>query len=544
MKKSLMKQHKYVIPLLAGVLLVALFFRTFRVSTNPPAISWDEASIGYNAYTILTTGRDEHGTFMPLDAFAAFGDYKPPLPIYLTVPFVALFGLTELAVRLPSALFGVATVAMLFVLARELFRDSKERDAIGLIAASLMAVTPWHIMLSRAGFEANIAVFFLISGIWAVLRGRNEPKYFYVAWIPFILGIYTFNSTRYAAPLIAGGLLLIVKNDLFRARKQAVVGILAALILLIPIAPHLVSKQARLRFEEVSIFTDLRTVLTSNTRREADNFSPLSSILHNRRVGYAREYFIHFLDNLEPRFLFIKGDGNPKFSVQDVGQLFLVSAPFLVFGWLALFRDYPVIGGFLLWWLISAIIPTAVARETPHALRIENGLPVYMLATAYGIVAAMRAVKTKWRTGVSLFVVLLFLSNFAYFWHTLMAHYPKEFSGEWQYGYKSAIAIAEKYEKDFDTVVLTESIGRPYIYALFYKQTPLSEFTATKDASFDAAGFYNVYGFGKYRFVREGSGDFSGKVLYIMPPKEVPATARVIETVRLLNGAPVLVAFE
>lgn len=539
-----MKQHKYVVPILLGVLLIALFFRVFKIDTNPPAISWDEASIGYNAYTIATTGKDEHGRFLPLDTFAAFGDYKPPLPIYLTVPFVAVLGLTELAVRLPSALFGVATVGMLFLLVRELFRESKERDTLGLVAASLMAITPWHIMLSRAGFEANIALFFLVSGIWATLRGRSDAKYFYIAWIPFVLGIYTFNSTRYAAPLIAGALVLLVKQSLLRARKPAIVGILLALVLLLPIAPHLVSKQARLRFEEVSIFTDLRTVLTSNTRREADHFSPLSSILHNRRVGYAREYFVHFFDNLEPRFLFIKGDGNPKFSVQDVGQLLIVGAPFLIVGWLTMFRDYPVIAGFLLWWLISAIIPTAVARETPHALRIENGLPVYMLATAYGIVAVMKGIRIRWQRAVGIVFLLCFLGNFGYFWHTLMAHYPKEFSGEWQYGYKSAIAIAEKYQKDFDTVVLTESIGRPYIYALFYKRTSLSEFTATKDASFDAAGFYNVYGFGKYRFVREGSGNFSGKVLYIMPPKDVPASAHVIETVRLLNGTPVLVAFK
>lgn len=539
-----MKPRNYSVLLLSVVLVLALFFRTFNISVNPPAISWDEASIGYNAYTILTTGRDEHGKFLPLDTFAAFGDYKPPLPIYLTVPFVAVLGLTELAVRLPSALFGVATVGMLYLLVCELFHRAKERKMIGVWAAFLMAITPWHIMLSRAGFEANIALFFLITGVWLVLRGRSNQRYFYVAWVPFVMGIYTFNSTRYAAPLIAGALFLIVRKDLFRARKQAILGILVACMLLLPIAPHLVSKQARLRFEEVSIFTDLRTVLTSNTRREADNFSLLSSLLHNRRVGYAREYFIHFFDNLEPRFLFIRGDGNPKFSVQDVGQLLMVGAPFLAFGWLTLFRDYRMIGGLLLWWLISAIIPTAVARETPHALRIENGLPVYMIVTAYGIVQAIGAVRGKWKAGAGMLLILFFLGNFGYFWHTLMAHYPKEFSGEWQYGYKSAIAVAEKYQKDFDTVVLTESIGRPYIYALFYNRTSLAEFSETKDASFDAAGFYNVYGFGKYRFVKEKTGNFSGKVLYIMPPKDVPATARVIETVRLLNGTPVLVAFE
>src|SRR5260221_9154250 len=94
------------------LLIVGLAFtlRFYNVSDNPPALSWDEVSIGYNAYSILKTGKDEHGRFLPLDTFIAYGDYKPPLAIYLTVPFVAVFGLNELSVRLPSVLFGTMTV--------------------------------------------------------------------------------------------------------------------------------------------------------------------------------------------------------------------------------------------------------------------------------------------------------------------------------------------------------------------------------------------------------------------------------------------------
>ncbi|MEK7533151.1 MAG: glycosyltransferase family 39 protein [Patescibacteria group bacterium] len=540
-----MKRFTWYHGILLGIIAVAAFVRMVNLGTNPPAISWDEASIGYNAYTISTTGRDEHGTFLPLDTFAAFGDYKPPVPVYLTVPFVALLGLNETTVRLPSALSGVLTVLVLYLLVLELFRTAKHAQALGLVAAGVLTITPWHIMLSRAAFEANIALLFLVTGIWFVLKARESPVFFYVCWLPFVLGIYTFNSTRYAGPLIAGALMVIVYKSAMAAKKQVLAGLVIACIVLVPILPHLVSKQARLRFEEVSIFTDLRTVLMSNTRRHIDNFSWFSSALHNRRVGYAREYFIHFFDNLEPRFLFIKGDGNPKFSIQDTGQLLLVSAPFIVYGWLTVFRDYPVIAMFLLWWLLASIAPTAVARETPHALRIENGLPVYMIVTAYGIVMSVVALR-KSRIRSVLFTVycLLFIGNFAYFWHNFMSHYPKEYSGEWQYGYKQAITLAKAHKNEYDTIVLTESIGRPYIYALFYEQYPLKRFEETRDASFDAAGFYNVYGFGAYRFTKEGVGAYTGKTLYILPPKDVPLGVHIIETIRLLNGTAVLVAFE
>ena len=125
-----------------------------------------------------------------------------------------------------------------------------------------------------------------------------------------------------------------------------------------------------------------------------------------------------------------------------------------------------------------------------------------------------------------------------------MVHYPKEFSGEWQYGYKNAIMLAKKLEKNYDTIVLTESIGRPYIYALFYGQYNPIEFWKTRDASFDTAGFYNVYGFDTYRFTRQGVAEYKGKVLYILAPKDVPAGEHIVETIRLLNGNPILVAFD
>ena len=106
------------------IFIVGLAFglRFYNVWDNPPALSWDEVSIGYNAYSILKTGRDEHGRFLPIDTFVGYGDYKPPLAIYITVPFVALFGLNELAVRLPSVLFGTLTVLLTYFLVQELFR--------------------------------------------------------------------------------------------------------------------------------------------------------------------------------------------------------------------------------------------------------------------------------------------------------------------------------------------------------------------------------------------------------------------------------------
>ncbi len=554
MKHTAIGTVLFLIVILSGIL------RITNIGTNPPSISWDEASIGYNAYSILKTGRDEHGRVLPVDTFAAFGDYKPPMPVYLTVPFVAIFGLNELAVRLPSAIAGTLTVLALYFLVNELLSHSlqgKKRftvyglgdvaysEAIAISAAALLSITPWHIMLSRAGFEANIALLFITVGVLWVLAARHNDRFLYVCWLPFVAGVYTFNSARYAGPMIAAGSVLFIWNPIRTARKQFVIGVIIAALALLPIIPHLVSKQSRLRFDEVSIFTDLNVVLTANARRKYDGNTWWSGILDNRRLSYAHSYLVHFFDNVEPRFLFMRGDGNPKFSIQDTGELLLVSAPFVAYGILRLFQDAPGVAWFLVWWLAVSIAPAAVARETPHALRVENGLPVYMIVTAYGFVMSLVTIHKRRLQAILLLIFsLLFAFNFAYFWHNLTSHYPTEFSGEWQYGYKQAIQYVDTVKNNYDTVVLTESIGRPYIYVLFYDRVDPKVFWAQKDASFDAAGFYNVYGFGKYRFVNDSIGEPRGRTLYILDPQRVPTSAHVLKTIRVLNGAPVLVIFD
>jgi 4-amino-4-deoxy-L-arabinose transferase-like glycosyltransferase len=114
-----MKINRNII-ILGFIVVIAFLLRFIQVSNNPPSLSWDEVSIGYNAYSILKTGMDEHGRFMPLDTFIGYGDYKPPLSIYITIPFFALFGLNELSVRLPSVLFGTGIVALMYFVIQEL----------------------------------------------------------------------------------------------------------------------------------------------------------------------------------------------------------------------------------------------------------------------------------------------------------------------------------------------------------------------------------------------------------------------------------------
>lgn len=536
----------------AIIVVIAFVLRFYGTGMNPPSMSWDEVSIGYNAYSILKTGYDEHHRFMPFDTFVAYGDYKPPVPVYLTVPSIAVFGLTETGVRFPSILLGSLTVLFTYYLVRELFRGRKNSEQLALLSAAVLAVSPWHINLSRAGFEAVIALFFVVLGSFLVLKARWSPKIWPAAWIPFAVSVYTFNSARYFVPLLGLGLIAYCWKSIGKSPGRFLIGVCIAAALLLPIVPHLLSKEARLRFVEVNIFTDPAVVNTSNARIAYEHDGWWAKLLQNRRVGYIRSYAIHFLDNLEPWFLFVKGDGNPKFSIQDVGQLYLMEAPLLLAGILFMFAEVPGTAVLLVFWLLAAIVPAATARETPHALRILNSLPTWHIFIAYGILR-LKELLTAWgRKNVirSLAVAvagILFVFGYGfhvlYYLHTYYAQYPVEFSGEWQYGYREAFMFVEPIANAYDHVYVTDAIGRPYMYALFYTKTDPKAFWETKRDFFDASGFYHVTGFGRYEFV-SSIPDVRGKNLYVAGAGSQPPDAQVLKTIPLLNGEPKLVIYE
>src|SRR3989344_3153163 len=203
------------------ILLLAAVLRFYQLGQVPSGLVNDEAAFGYNAYSLIKTGRDEFGQSWPI-IFYSFGEGKLPVYIYLTLPSVAIFGLNEFAVRLPSALLGVLTV---WVVSRW-----------SLLAALVLATMPWHIHFSRAAFEANVALFFVTWGIWLWQQKRRTGS---VASL--IAAMFTYSAAAVFVPLWSGYLY-------WRERKKNILlGLIPWLILLI--------KQSQFnRFSGISIF--------------------------------------------------------------------------------------------------------------------------------------------------------------------------------------------------------------------------------------------------------------------------------------------------
>src|SRR3989344_6212921 len=191
--------------ILISIITLASVLRLWQLGVAPPSPDWDEAALGYNAYSILKTGRDEYGTFLPLP-LRSYDDYKPPLYVYIAVPFIAAFGLDTWVVRLPSALLGISTVLATYLLVVEIFRrwqwkDERIKDWVPVLSALLLAISPWHIQFSRIAFEANVGVTLNVWALVAFFTGLTHNKLLPLSAFLFGLALYAYHSERIFVPL-------------------------------------------------------------------------------------------------------------------------------------------------------------------------------------------------------------------------------------------------------------------------------------------------------------------------------------------------------
>src|SRR4030042_6500141 len=219
------------------IILLAFFLRFYKLASYP-ALNADEAAIGYNAYSLIETGKDEHANPWPIH-FQSFNDYKPGLYFYIVLPFVKFFGLNEMSVRVPNVFFGVATVYLIYLLTNELFKDKKYvlwNLPIGIWSSFLLAISPWHIHFSRGGWEVNVATFFIILGLYLFQRSLNNAKYLILSVVSFVLSFYTYHSSRIVVPFLGLGLMLIYREEIKRKWKYIFMAGIIGLIMTLPLA--------------------------------------------------------------------------------------------------------------------------------------------------------------------------------------------------------------------------------------------------------------------------------------------------------------------
>ena len=492
------------------MLALALAIRTFDLGGIPAGFYCDEASTGYDAWSLLKTGKDQYGEPFPLFA-RSFGDYNESTYRVLTIPFVAAVGLNETAVRLPAALAGTLTVGLLFLVVRRLL---DRRTA--MLAALLLAISPWHVHLSRAGLRSVLLPAALLLGLWLLLRGLRSPRWLPFAGCAFALALHTYSPARVFVPLFGVVLAVVFRRELRAGGRWALAGAAVPLVVGAALFPHWTSEagMARARFE-----------LESGVGAMASNY----------------------LSYFDPRFLFLRGDPVLRNNPTGVAMLHPFEGVTVLVGLVMFLRRRDRVTALLLAWLLLHPIPGALTGPG-NALRGIVGAPAWAAISAIGLSALLRLVSgsapgRRGRLAVGAAAVVLTVS-LAHYAREYFVRYPVESHAEWQYGMREAIEVAES--GDHDTVVFSDGFFLPHVFILFYARVPPEEYQADPLTGLAQGRWgYTDVSIGRYRVTSLEKMPTSGRHLLVLPAGESRAMMqrfghRLVHAVEAPDGRNVI----
>jgi len=491
--------------ILSGVLIVivAACMRLYQLGEVPHGMTWDEAAIGYNGYSIITARRDEWLVKLPL-SFRSFGDFKAPLAIYLNGFFTYFLGMKLWVFRLPFVVASIVAIGAIILLAYELFTKAINRTFahlpfsaggwLGVASGFILSITPWHFHFSRVGFESGISLTFLVVGTFLVVAWLNTleaksksplkvspPLLLILGAVSLAAAMYSYHSAKVVVPGIVFLLVCLWWQPIRKAWTSGLVFLSLWLAALVPMIQDTVSGPGGERFQQASLFSK--------------GISPPELIA---------TIFQQFVLHLSPAFLFQgatptlrHGDGYWGVLLWPTALLALVGVAATLShlsqilqrraSWIDL--RIPLLAG---GWILIGLLPAAVGVDVPHSNRAILALPGFILLAGWGtawLINTLMAPRwaNAWRGShqehqtlakmvlgvIILLHSLLFVSYLRHYFTVFAAASTAEFKD----GYLETFEYVIPFEKGLDGVdpvqqiVFSSRYGQPYIYALFARRT-------------------------------------------------------------------------
>lgn len=516
-------KHKIIIFLLT-IVVIASILRLWKLGEVPISPDWDEVSLGYNAYSIMQTGKDEYGKFLPI-VLRSYDDYKPALYTYLAIPSIYLFGLNVPAVRLPSAVFGIITVLAVFLLVKELFK----RNDLALMSSFFLSISPWHIQFSRVAFESNVGLALNVLSVLFFVKSFRKPWFLSISAFLMAINLYAYQSEKVFTPLLLLSLVLIFKKELFSIPKKFIAyALIVGLLVALPMVTYLATNKDSLeRAKGVSIFSEpFPKGLADKTLNDINNNDRLGLLFDNRRVIFAKTIISGYLSHFDLNWLFIRGD-IARHHAPNMGLLYLFELPFLLIGIYLLLNDENKKSKLLIFvWFLLAPIPASITTGVPHAIRTLNFLPTFQIITAMGLlwvfskIAKIKyqvlSINLKFFAFASIFLFAIF--NFVYYLNQYFIQQNYYDAPEWQYGYAKIVPDIAKLKGIKNIIVSNDgSMSQSYMFFLFYLKYSPKDYQAQSILA--SGGFRENHKFGAYSFrpivwvneVKAGDTVFVGK---------------------------------
>jgi hypothetical protein len=539
-----MPHHKY---LLLGILILALVVRVWSLGSLPAGFTPDEAAFGYNAYSILTTGMDEWGTpwyVLPFTNLKSFGDFKLPLYTYLTLPSVALFGLNEFAIRLPNAVIGTLVILLTYQLTLQLLSTHipQFKYSASHFAALLLAISPWHISMSRGAFEANLITLAIPAMLLAYLNQR-----YLVTCLWFAFSIYSYHSAKVLAPLT-----LIIVMVLFPAKLRSLVP--AVILLAFLITPAFMSSLglSGSRAADVAITNPTDSWQAVAARRYLGVLQglpdPISRLFSNKITYSFHQFIANYLSYFSPTYFFTSGAGEWTYgTISGRGLLYYVQIPLLFFGVSALLKNRNRSTVLILSLLLLAPIPAALSKGPGFAANrsVLMVIPLTIL-TSIGFGQLLSNKKAR------LFIMAAVFVNFVFFAEDYLYHAPNHTARHGFYGWSTVVSFLNSIPHGPNSLVkISRSLSEPHIGLAFYSRldpTIYQSFSKTwPDPHSDGKSFldqHDGYWLNAYRFGDIYPSDpVSVPTYYIGRANDFPPSLQTTVLVSYPDQSPAVVAY-
>lgn len=488
------------------IICIAAFLRLYKLDSIPPGLSQDETSIGYNAYSILKTGKDEHGVPFPQN-FKAFGEYKLPGYIYLSTVPIAILGTTPLAVRLPSALFGILTVVLMFFLVKELF--PRDNTTVPILSTALLAVNPWHLHFSRGAFEVTVSLFFITSAclLWLIAKRRAQPAFLIgVSLLLFSLAGYTYNIARLLGPLciIFFAITSVPTFKRFHLGSWLIV-ILFGISSFAPMFLGMLLNGGLSSTSGTMIWSSAYIQAPLLEWRSYFYLWPITitKILFNKPLLTSMQFIQNFINFFSPSFFFTTGSLHGNHGIGNVGEWYTFEAITILFGVIAAYKKkiHPLVG----FWIFATIIIVSLTRESPQASRALFIVVPVTLLSALGALSIITYI-SSWklsllRTTTYLFIIGMCLYQLFSYFASYYTRFPILYAKPWRLGDKEVSLYIKDQESKYDKIIIDTKSGFIYTSLLYYLSYTPSKFqqetTWSKD---DSEGFSFPTRSGKYEF--------------------------------------------
>lgn len=481
---------------LAGVFfvfIIALILRTVFLAELPYNFHSDEVNAGYVGYKIVKTGSDINNNFLPL-YINKFGDFRPAGIFYVNGLFESVFGLSTFATRFPSAFIGALTVFSLFALVNLISGNRR----IALLSAMLLAISPWHIVVSRATSEQIIALFLLISGVAILLYSFQVKniKFLLAAFFVMLSSYFFYHTPRIFLPaFLVMFTTFMFFGKKYKETKNFKIGLLAVTIIAILFTGLLTFTSFGLgRFSQTSIFSNQGVLDKTRILSDVDQGDIFAArIFHNKPVIFTKEIVNLYLDYFSTQFLFMKGGLPDRYVVPEHGLFYYVELPFILLGFYFILRRRPRFYFVpLIWIALGPVAASLTLEDSPNVQRALFMLPSFQILAAYGIYYAYHRIAARFRLIFASILCLIFGLSFVYFWHQYSSHADTHHAFSRNAGMRELFELLNVREDNFSKIYLSSTQDIPIYYHFYnYKDVPfLSIDEGRKD-----------YEVGKYVFV-------------------------------------------